>query len=59
MNLLPSFKPQPVRSKGPLELMQAKENLKLDDSILLDSVQQGADGVLAENVINAIGPVID
>jgi len=51
------LKPQPVRIKGPLKIMQAKESLKLNDSSLLDSGQQGADSGLAENVVNAIGPV--
>lgn len=51
------LKHQPVRSKAPLKIIQAKQSLKLDDSSLLDSGQQ--DLALAENVINAIGLVID
>lgn len=52
-------KPQPVRSKGPLKIRQAKGSLKLDDCGLLDSGQQGADSALPGNIIKAIGPVID
>lgn len=59
LELTAILKPQTLRSKGPLEIMQAKESLKLNDSSLLDSGQQGADSALAENVINAIAPVID
>lgn len=59
LELTTILKPQPVRSKGPLKIIQAKESLKLDDSSLLNSGQQGADQTLAEKVINAIGPIID
>lgn len=59
LELTAILKPQTLRSKGPLKIMQAKESLKLNDSSLLDSGQQGADSALAENVINAIGPVIE
>lgn len=52
-------KAQPVRSKGPLKIRQDKESLKLDDCSLLESGQQEADSALPENIIKAIGPVID
>ena len=59
LELTAILKPQAVRSKGPLKIMQVKESLKVDDGSLLDSGQQGADSALAKNVINAIRPVID
>lgn len=52
-------KAQPVRSKRPLKIRQDKERLKLNDCSLLDPGQQEADSALPENIIKAIGPVID